>query len=130
MKKKPFITSNQVKNTLEEEGMSLIKPTIKRHLCECTYRKFTSGCKPPVSLKIRKAGLDVVSKHLKILPSSGITFFGQKLRLSCTRMMGTERSGERKGRDLKHTTPGKKGGSCVIGMGGHGCQWNWMTGVY
>lgn len=44
VKKKPFTTSNQVKNTLRDEGVSLLKSTIKRCLYEWKCRGFTTGC--------------------------------------------------------------------------------------
>ncbi len=68
VKKNPFITSTEIKNTLEEVGTSLSKSTIKRHLHECKYRGFTTRCKPLVTFKNRKARLDFARKHLKNPP--------------------------------------------------------------
>lgn len=65
VKKNPFTTSSQVKNTLQEVNISLSKPTIKRRLPESKYRGFTSRCKPFISLKNRKASLDFAKNHLK-----------------------------------------------------------------
>ncbi len=45
VKKNPFTTSIQVKNTLQEVSVSLSKSTIKRRLHENKYRGFTTRCK-------------------------------------------------------------------------------------
>ncbi len=45
VKKNPFTTSSQVKNTLQEVGVSLSKSTIKRRLHKSKYRGFTTRCK-------------------------------------------------------------------------------------
>ncbi|MCJ8731485.1 hypothetical protein PDJAM_G00200140, partial [Pangasius djambal] len=39
VKKNPFTTSKEVKNTLEKVGVSLSKSTIQRCLHECKYRR-------------------------------------------------------------------------------------------
>lgn len=65
VKKNPFTTSTQVKNTLQEVGVSVSKSTLKRRLHESKYRGFTTRCKPLISLKNRKVSLDFAKKHLK-----------------------------------------------------------------
>lgn len=54
IKKNPFTTSNQAKNTLQEVDISLSKSTIKGRLQKSKYRRFTTRCKPLISLKNRK----------------------------------------------------------------------------
>lgn len=45
VKKNPFTTSSQEKNTLQEADVSLSKSTIKRRLHQSKYRGFTTSCK-------------------------------------------------------------------------------------
>ncbi len=45
VKKNPFTTSSQEKNTLQEVEVSLSKSTIKRRLHQSKYRRFTTRCK-------------------------------------------------------------------------------------
>ncbi len=45
VKKNPFTTSSQEKNTLQEVCMSMSKSTIKRRLHESKYKGFTTTCK-------------------------------------------------------------------------------------
>ena len=52
VKKNPFTTVGQVKNTPQEVGVSVSKSTTKR-------RRFTTRCKPLVSLKNRKTRLEL-----------------------------------------------------------------------
>uniref|UniRef100_A0A0E9XWE2 Transposase Tc1-like domain-containing protein n=1 Tax=Anguilla anguilla TaxID=7936 RepID=A0A0E9XWE2_ANGAN len=54
VKKNPFTTVGQIKNTLQEVGVSVSKSTIKRRLHQSKYRGFTTRCKLLVSLKNRK----------------------------------------------------------------------------
>ncbi|KAG2467586.1 TCB1 transposase, partial [Polypterus senegalus] len=65
VKRNPFTTANQVNNTLQVVGTSISKSTIKRRLHESKYRGCTAGCKPLISLKHRKARLDIAKEHLK-----------------------------------------------------------------
>ncbi len=65
VKKTPFTTVGQIKNTLQEVGVCVSKSTIKRRLHQSEYRGFTTRCKPLVSLKNRKARLEFVKRHLK-----------------------------------------------------------------
>ncbi len=51
VKKTPFTTVGQIKNTLQEVGVCVSKSTIKRRLHQSEYRRFTTRCKPLVSLK-------------------------------------------------------------------------------
>jgi len=47
--------NTEVQNeVLEEEGVSLLKSTIKRRLQEPEYRRFTTRCKPLKNRKDRK----------------------------------------------------------------------------
>lgn len=64
VKKNPFTTSTEVKNTLQEVGVSVSKSTIKRRLNESKYRGFNTRCKPFISPKNRQARLDFAKKHL------------------------------------------------------------------
>ena len=64
VKKNPFTTSTEVKNTLQEVGVSVSKSTIKRRLNESKYRGFTTRRKPFISPKNRQARLDFAQKHL------------------------------------------------------------------
>ncbi len=65
VKKIPFTTVGQIKNTLQEVGVCVSKSTIKRRLHQSEYRAFTTRCKPLVSLKNRKARLEFAKRHLK-----------------------------------------------------------------
>ncbi len=65
VKKTPFTTVGQIKNTLQEVGVCVSKSTIKRRLHQSEYRGFTTRCKPLVSLKNRKARLEFAKRHLK-----------------------------------------------------------------
>uniref|UniRef100_A0A8C5MV28 Transposase Tc1-like domain-containing protein n=1 Tax=Leptobrachium leishanense TaxID=445787 RepID=A0A8C5MV28_9ANUR len=64
VKKTPFTTVGQIKNTLQEVGVCVSKSTIKRRLHQSKYRGFTTRCKPLVSLKNRKARLEFAKQHL------------------------------------------------------------------
>ena len=65
VKKNPFTTVGQIKNTLQEVGVCVSKSTIKRRLHQSEYRGFTTRCKPLVSLKNRKTRLEFAKQHLK-----------------------------------------------------------------
>ncbi len=65
VKKTPFTTVGQIKNTLQEVGVCVSKSTIKRRHHQSEYRGFTTSCKPLVSLKNRKARLEFAKRHLK-----------------------------------------------------------------
>ena len=65
VKKTPFTTVGQIKNTLREVGVCASKSTIKRRLHQSEYRGFTTRCKPLVSLKNRKIRLEFAKQHLK-----------------------------------------------------------------
>lgn len=108
----------QVKNTLEEVGVSLSKSRIKRCLHECKYRGFTTKCKPLVTFKNRKARLDFARKHLKKPPQ----FWNQILWTDETKINlyqndGKKKEWRRKGtaQDLRHKTSAVKhdGGSVM-----------------
>ena len=66
VKKNPFTTVGQIKNTLQEVGVCVSKSTIKRRLHQSEYRGFTTRCEPLVSLKNRKTRLEF-AKHRKKL---------------------------------------------------------------
>ncbi len=134
VKKKNFITSTEIKNTLEKVGTSLSKSTIKRRLHECKHRGFTTRCKPLVTFKNRKARLDF-ARSKKSLPCSGIRFFGlMKPRSTCTKLMGREKYGEKKKRNSSrskaHHIKCQTWWRQCYGMGMYGCQWNGLTAVY
>ncbi len=66
VKKNPFTTSSQVKNTLQEAGVSLSKSTIKRRLHESKYRGFTTRCKQGqirLCQKTSKKARPLLEKH-------------------------------------------------------------------
>ena len=65
VKKNPFTTVGQIKNTLQEVGICVSKSTIKRRLHQSEYRGFTTRWKPLVSLKNRKTGFEFAKQHLK-----------------------------------------------------------------
>ncbi len=92
VKKTPFTTVGQIKNTLQEAGVCVSKSTIKSE-----YRGFTTRCKPLVSLKNRKARLEFAKRHLKKPSQFWNSIYGQmRLRSTCTRVMGREEYGEGK----------------------------------
>jgi hypothetical protein len=96
VKKNPFTTVGQIKNTLQEGGVSVSKSTIKRRLHQSKCRRFTTRCKSLVSLKNRKTRLEFAKKtSKKSLYSSRTISYGQMRQIStCTRMMGREEYGE------------------------------------
>ncbi len=97
VKKTPFTTVGQIKNTLQEVGVCVSKSTIKRRLHQSEYRGFTTRCKPLVSLKNRKASLEFAKRHLKKPSQFWNTSYGQmRPRSTCTRVMGREEYGEGK----------------------------------
>ncbi len=97
VKKTPFTTVGQIKNTLQEVGVCVSKSTIKRRLHQSEYRGFTTRCKPLVSLKNRKARLEFAKRHLKKPSQFWKTSYGQmRPRSTCTRVMGREEYGEGK----------------------------------
>ncbi len=97
VKKTPFTTVGQIKNTLQEVGVCVSKSTIKRRLHQSEYRGFTTRCKPLVSLKNRKARLEFAKRHLKKPSQFWNTSYGQmRPRSTFTRVMGREEYGEGK----------------------------------
>ncbi len=88
VKKNPFTTSSQEKNTLQEVDVSLSKSTIKRRLHQSKHRGVTTRCKQGQIRLCQK-------KHLKSQTTSGKAFYGHlKLRSTCTRMTGRKKYGE------------------------------------
>ncbi len=118
MKKNPFITSTEIKNTLEEVGTSWSKSIIKRRLHECKCRGFTTRCKPLVTVKNRKSRSDFARKHLKKPPM----FWNQILWTDETNINLYQTDGKKKvwrkkgtAHDPKHTPSSvKHGGSSVL----------------
>ena len=61
-----FTTVGQIKNTLREVDVSVLKSTIKRKLHQSKYGRFTTRYKLLVSLKNRKTRSEFAKKkHLK-----------------------------------------------------------------
>ncbi len=132
VKKTPFTTVGQIKNTLQEVGVCVSKSTIKRTLHQSEYRGFTTRCKPLVSLKNRKARLEFAKRHLK-KPSQfwNNILWTDETKINLYQSDGKRRVWRRKGtaHDPKHTTSSvKHGGGSVVGM--YGCQWNWFSCIY
>ena len=63
VKKNPFTTVDQMKNTLQEAGVSVSESTFKRRLHQSKYRRFITRCKPLVSLINRKTRLELAKQH-------------------------------------------------------------------
>ncbi|XDV43857.1 hypothetical protein PO909_012255 [Leuciscus waleckii] len=113
VKKNPFTTSSQVKDTLQEVGVSLSKSTIKRRLHKNKYRGFTTRCKPFISIKNRKARLDFAKKHLKKPDQFWKSIlWTDETKINLFQSDGKRRVWRRKGtaHDPKHTTSSVKHG--------------------
>lgn len=111
VKKNPFTTSTQVKKTLQEVGVLLSKSTIKERLHESKCKGFTTGCKPSISLKIRKTQINFAKKHLK----KPAHFWKNILWTNETKINLNQNDGKKKvwriigtTRDPKHTTSSVK----------------------
>ncbi len=121
VKKTPFTTVGQIKNTLQEVGVCVSKSTIKRRLHQSEYRGFTTRCKPLVSLKNRKARLEFAKRHLK-KPSQfwNNILWTDETKINLYQSDGKRRVWRRKGtaHDPKHTTSSVKHGGGSV-MGGH-----------
>ncbi len=118
VKKTPFTTVGQIKNTLQELGVRVSKSTIKRRLHQSEYRGFTTRCKPLVSLKNRKARLEFAKRHLK-KPSQfwNNILWTDETKINLYQSDGKRRVWRRKGtaHDPKHTTSSvKHGGGSVM----------------
>ena len=97
VKKNPFTTVGQIKNTLQEVGVYVSKSTIKRRLHQSEYRGFTTRCKPLVSLKNRKTRLEFAKQHLKKpLQFWNNILWTDETKINLARMMGREEYGEGK----------------------------------
>uniref|UniRef100_A0A8C5LTA8 Transposase n=1 Tax=Leptobrachium leishanense TaxID=445787 RepID=A0A8C5LTA8_9ANUR len=119
VKKTPFTTVGQIKNTLQEVGVCVSKSTIKRRLYQSEYRGFTTRCKPLVSLKNRKARLEFAKQHLT-KPSQfwNKILWTDETKINLYQSDGKRRVWRRKGtaHDPKHTTSSVKrgGGGSVM----------------
>ncbi len=118
VKKTPFTTVGQIKNTLQEVGVCVSKSTIKRRLHQSEYRGFTTRCKPLVSLKNRKARLEFAKRHLK-KPSQfwNNILWTDETKINLYQSDGKRRVWRRKvtAHDPKHTTSSvKHGGGSVM----------------
>ncbi len=118
VKKTPFTTVGQIKNTLQEVGVCVSQSTIKRRLHQSEYRGFTTRCKPLVSLKNRKARLEFAKRHLK-KPSQfwNNILWTDETKINLYQSDGKRRVWRRKGtvHDPKHTTSSvKHGGGSVM----------------
>ena len=124
MKKKPFITVGQIKNTLQEVGVCVSKSTIKRRLRQSEYRGFTTRCKKLVSLKTRKTRLEFAKQHLKKpLQFWNNILWTDETNINLYQNDGKRRVWRRKGTAHvpKHTTSSVKHG------GGSVMAWACMT---
>ncbi len=85
VKKNPFTTSSQEKNTIQEADVSLSKSTIKRRLHQSNCRGFTTRCK--------QGQIRLCQKHLK-MPDQflKIILWTVKIKTTCTRMTGRKKS--------------------------------------
>ncbi len=118
VKKTPFTTVGQIKNTLQEVGVCVSKSTIKRRLHQSEYRGFTTRCKPLVSLKNRKARLEFAKRHLKKASQFwNNILWTDETKINLYQSDGKRRVWRRKGtaHDPKHTTSSvKNGGGSVM----------------
>uniref|UniRef100_A0A8C5QBF4 Transposase n=1 Tax=Leptobrachium leishanense TaxID=445787 RepID=A0A8C5QBF4_9ANUR len=117
VKKTPFTTVGQIKNTLQDVGECVPKSTIKRRL-QSEYRGFTTRCKPLVSLKNRKARLEFAKQH-ETKPSQfwNKILWTDETKINLYQSDGKRRVWRKKGtaHDPKHTTSSvKHGGGSVI----------------
>ncbi len=118
VKKTPFTTVGQIKNTLQEVGVCVSKSTIKRRLHQSEYRGFTTRCKPLVSLKNRKARLEFAKRPLK-KPSQfwNNILWTDETKINLYQSDEKRRVWRRKGtaHDPKHTSSSvKHGGGSVM----------------
>uniref|UniRef100_A0A8C5MJ28 Transposase n=1 Tax=Leptobrachium leishanense TaxID=445787 RepID=A0A8C5MJ28_9ANUR len=118
VKKTPFTTVGQIKNTLQEVGVCVSQSTIKRRLHQSEYRGFTTRCKPLVSLKNRKARLEFAKQHLT-KPSQfwNKILWTDETKINLYQSDGKSRVWRRKGtaHDPMHTTSSvKHGGGSVM----------------
>lgn len=114
VKKTPFTTVGQIKNILQEVGACVSTSTIKRRLHHCEYGRFTTRCKPLVSLKNRKARLEFTKRHLK-KPSQfwNNILWTDETKINLYQSDGKTRVWRTKGtaHDPKHTTSSVKHGA-------------------
>ncbi|KAG5856999.1 hypothetical protein ANANG_G00013870 [Anguilla anguilla] len=68
VKKKPFSTAEQIKNTLQDVGVDVSKTTIRRRLHQHNFRWFTSRCKPldnMTSLPQDQSGMSLLQEQVR-----------------------------------------------------------------
>uniref|UniRef100_A0A8C5Q2J1 Transposase Tc1-like domain-containing protein n=1 Tax=Leptobrachium leishanense TaxID=445787 RepID=A0A8C5Q2J1_9ANUR len=118
VKKTPFTTVGQIKNTLQEVDVCVSKSTIKRRLRQSEYRGFTTRYKPLVSLKNRKARLEFAKQRLtKPLQLWNKILWTDETKINLYQSDGKRKVWRRKGtaHDPKHTTSSvKHGGGSVM----------------
>ena len=112
VKKNPFTTVGQIKNTLQEVGVCVSKSTIKK-------RGFTTRCKPLVILKNRKIRLEFAKQHIKKpLQFRNNILWTDETKINLYQNDVKRRVWRRKGiaHDPKHTTSSVKhgGGSVMV----------------
>lgn len=110
LKKNPFTTANLVNNTVQQEGVSIGKSTIKRRLHESKYRGFTARLDRTLPKNISKK-----SQH-----SAGKTD-ETKINLS-------QNDGKKKCMEKDHIVC-KTQRRQYDGLGVHGYKWHWDTSV-
>ncbi len=123
VKKNPFTTSSQEKNTLHEADVSLSKSTIKRRLHQSKYR----GSPQAAS----KAWLHLAKKHLKKPEHFWKSIlWTAEIKINLYQNDWKKKVWRRFGRacDPKHTSSVKHGAVWCMSM--HGFQLHWVTGVY
>ena len=107
VKKNPFTTVGQIKNTLQEVGVCVSKSTFKRRLHQSEYRGFTTRCKPLMSLKKRNTRLEFAKQHLnKPLQFWNNILWTDETKINLYQNDGKRRVWRRKGtaHDPKHIT--------------------------
>ncbi len=109
VKKNPFTTSSQVKNTLQKLDVSLSKSTIKRILNESKYRGFTTRCKQGQIRLWQKKHLkkpDHFCKSILWTAKIRINLYQNDRKKKVRKRLGTAH-------DPKHTTSSLKHGGAV-----------------
>ncbi|XP_067109751.1 intraflagellar transport protein 57 homolog isoform X1 [Osmerus mordax] len=79
VKKNPFTTVGQIKNTLQEVGVSVSKSTIKRRLHQSKYRGFTTRCKPLITEELDKVKQEMEEKGSSMSDGAPVVKIKQSL---------------------------------------------------